>query len=84
MQTSNSTTRKPAAAPKHSRKHRHDVPEAPPVVREERIRQAAYSFFEERGGYGGSELDDWLRAEALIDQGRDADDQAAASADTGH
>jgi len=32
------------------------------------IRQTAYSFYEARGNEGGHELDDWLRAEAQVDQ----------------
>lgn len=34
--------------------------------REEAIRLLAYSLFEERGRVGGNELDDWLKAEAIL------------------
>lgn len=34
--------------------------------RTERIRALAYSYFVERGGGDGHELEDWLRAEAQI------------------
>jgi Protein of unknown function (DUF2934) len=37
----------------------------PPNVDEE-IRSRAYELFEARGGEGGHELDDWLRAEEEI------------------
>lgn len=36
--------------------------------RERRIRETAYTFFVERGGVPGQELDDWLRAEACVEQ----------------
>jgi hypothetical protein len=34
----------------------------------EMIRQRAYSFYEARSYEGGHELDDWLQAEAQVDQ----------------
>ncbi len=36
--------------------------------REEMIRQAAYSFYEQRGCVDGYDLEDWLNAEALVTQ----------------
>lgn len=39
-------------------------PEPPNI--EEGIRKRAYELFEARGGEGGHELDDWLRAEEEI------------------
>ena len=36
--------------------------------REQAIREAAYACFEARGCEPGHELDDWLRAEALVQQ----------------
>lgn len=53
----------------------HDLP------RDERVRQLAYAFYEQRGGGDGQAMDDWLRAEQAIE----ADDvQAARSAVEGH
>jgi hypothetical protein len=37
-----------------------------PVSLEERIRTRAYALYLERGGQEGSDVDDWLRAEAEI------------------
>lgn len=36
--------------------------------RDDIIRQTAYSFYEARSYVGGYDLDDWLQAEALVDQ----------------
>ena len=36
--------------------------------RDELIRQSAYSFYEARSYVGGSDLDDWLQAEAKVAQ----------------
>jgi hypothetical protein len=36
--------------------------------REEMIRRTAYALYESRGSVGGNALDDWLKAEAMIDQ----------------
>jgi hypothetical protein len=36
--------------------------------REQAIREVAYACFEARGGAPGYELDDWLKAEALVMQ----------------
>lgn len=41
---------------------------APPADRDELIRQTAYSFYVARSYVGGHELDDWLQAEAAVDQ----------------
>jgi DUF2934 family protein len=38
------------------------------VEREEMIRLTAYSLYEARGSVGDHALEDWLQAEALIDQ----------------
>lgn len=43
-------------------------PSAAPFDREQAIREAAYACFEARGCEPGHELDDWLRAEALVQQ----------------
>jgi|GEM_PF-4081949 len=43
-----------------------DDPQSP-STREERIRQAAYRIFEDRGGEPGDPTNDWLRAEAEVD-----------------
>jgi hypothetical protein len=37
-------------------------------TRDELVRMTAYSFYEARQGMDGSDLDDWLRAEAHVDQ----------------
>ena len=39
---------------------------------EEKIRRRAYELYLERGSQPGSELDDWLRAEAEILRAKDA------------
>jgi hypothetical protein len=36
--------------------------------RDELVRLTAYSFYEARQGADGSDLDDWLQAEAHVDQ----------------
>ena len=44
--------------------------------REDIIRQTAYSFYEARSYVGGYDLDDWLQAEALVNQGTAKDSGA--------
>jgi hypothetical protein len=39
-----------------------------PGQREDRVREAAYRYYEARGSVDGHELDDWLRAEAEIER----------------
>jgi Protein of unknown function (DUF2934) len=39
-----------------------------PADREQAIREAAYALFEARGCEPGHELDDWLKAEAQVQQ----------------
>ena len=39
---------------------------------QEKIRRRAYELYLQRGNQAGSELDDWLRAEAEILQAQDA------------
>jgi hypothetical protein len=41
------------------------------VDRDEAIRLAAYAFYEARGCTDGHALDDWLKAQAAIDQSMD-------------
>ncbi len=54
---------------------------SPALPREERVRQLAYSYYEQRGAGDGQAMDDWLRAEQAIE----ADEvQAARSARDGH
>lgn len=43
-------------------------PSAAPFDREQAIREVAYACFEARGGEPGHALDDWLKAEALVQQ----------------
>jgi hypothetical protein len=85
----NPTRTKAAASPdtvQAPAKPRRRAPAAPAVKipalpREERVRQLAYSYYEQRGGADGQALDDWLRAEQAIE----ADEvQAARSASDGH
>ena len=45
-----------------------ESPSAAPFDREQAIREAAYACFEARGCEPGYELDDWLKAEALVQQ----------------
>lgn len=40
--------------------------------RREDIAKLAYRLYEERGGEAGHELDDWLKAEALVKEGKTA------------
>lgn len=43
-------------------------PTASTFDREQAIREAAYACFEARGCEPGHELDDWLKAEAMVQQ----------------
>lgn len=53
---------------------------SPPIDREQQIREAAYFLYEARGCAPGHELEDWLAAEAVIEQVSAVDDRAAAEA----
>lgn len=60
-----SQTPKPAASQPKSA----SAPKAASVAdRDEAIRAMAYTLYEARGCIGGHELEDWLRAEALVAQ----------------
>lgn len=48
-----------------------------PADREQAIREAAYALFEARGCEPGHELDDWLQAEAQVQQVGSASTSAA-------
>lgn len=48
-------------------------PSATSFDREQAVREAAYTCFEARGCEPGHELDDWLKAEALVQQANGAD-----------
>jgi hypothetical protein len=37
--------------------------QAEPDIRQEDIAQRAYAIYQQRGGFPGAELDDWLQAE---------------------
>jgi len=50
-----------------ARERQHDNP-----VLQEKIRHRAYELYVQRGSQSGSELDDWLRAEAEILRAADA------------
>ena len=55
------------ATPTPGREPQHDKPSL-----QEKIRRRAYEIYVERGSQAGSELDDWLRAEAEILRAEDA------------
>ena len=44
------------------------MPQGNGHARDELVRLTAYSLYEARHGANGSDLDDWLRAEAQVDQ----------------
>lgn len=44
------------------------IPSAATFDREQAIREAAYACFEARGCEPGHELDDWLKAETMVQQ----------------
>lgn len=83
---SSATPAAPAAKPRRSKPPPSQAkgaaqPTRDELPREERVRQLAYAFYEERGGGDGQSMDDWLRAEQAIE----ADEvQAARSASEGH
>ena len=60
-----SAARKAAGAPATKAK---GVPSHNGEDRLEKIRQQAYFLFTARNGADGGDLDDWLRAEAMVDQ----------------
>ena len=55
------------STPPFAREPQHDK-----LSLQERIRRRAYQLYLERGSQPGSELDDWLRAEAEILRAQDA------------
>ena len=55
------------ATPTPAREPQHDLPSL-----QEKIRLRAYELYVQRGRQSGSELDDWLRAEADIRQAENA------------
>jgi hypothetical protein len=55
------------STPTPARQPQHDEP-----FLQERIRRRAYELYVQRGSQAGSELDDWLRAEAEIQRAQDA------------
>jgi len=71
LDTSASTELSPEVIPKSTstsaREPHHDKPSL-----QEKIRRRAHELYLQRGGQAGSELDDWLRAEAEILQAKDA------------
>ncbi len=52
-------------------------PSATSLDREQAVREAAYACFEARGCEPGRELDDWLKAEAMVQQTNGGDAQTA-------
>ncbi len=56
----------------------------PDEQREQAIRQAAYALFEGRGCVYGHALEDWLEAEAQVEQAFAALPSGAGSGQTGH
>lgn len=70
--STNSAPRPPKAAPA-SEAPALDSPAEPSAAafdREQAIREMAYACFEARGCEPGHELDDWLQAEAQVQQAR--------------
>lgn len=57
-------TSKPAPAADTNVTPQQAAPTHDPTPEREEIAKMAYSYWEERGGQGGSEEEDWLRAEA--------------------
>jgi hypothetical protein len=55
------------STPTPARQPQHDKPSL-----QEPIRRRAYELYVQRGSQAGSELDDWLRAEAEIKRAQDA------------
>jgi hypothetical protein len=55
------------STPKLGREPQHNKPSL-----QEKIRRRAYELYVQRGSQAGSELDDWLRAEAEILRAEDA------------
>jgi hypothetical protein len=51
---------------------------SPPRDREQQIREAAYGLYEARGCAPGHEIEDWLAAEASIEQVLAVDDRTSA------
>lgn len=61
-----------AAAQEVSTDSNEQIPSGPaamPFEREQAIREAAYACFEARGCEPGHALDDWLKAEAMVQPG---------------
>lgn len=56
----------------------------PDEQREQAIRQAAYALFEARGRFYGHALEDWLEAEAQVEQAFAALPSGAGPGQTGH
>lgn len=63
---------KAAARPRRTSARKKPVSAGPPAIssgeRERYIAEAAYYIAEQRGFASGSEVDDWIRAEAEIDR----------------
>ncbi len=57
-----------AASARGVHKTQRKKPQGNSHARDELVRLTAYSFYEARHGANGSDLDDWLRAEAQVDQ----------------
>jgi hypothetical protein len=66
MKSAHHAARQPAPQPKPRR--RAVQPAVEPEVREIMIAEAAYYIAERRGFDPGAEVDDWLEAEAAIDE----------------
>lgn len=71
--TENPSAARSAKHPGAAESHKTDEsaaagPSAATFDREQAIREAAYACFEARGCEPGHELDDWLKAEAMVQQ----------------
>jgi hypothetical protein len=70
--TTKSATKPAAPAAATSTDSNEQIPSGPAAMafdREQAIREAAYACFEARGCEPGHALDDWLKAEAMVQHG---------------
>jgi hypothetical protein len=64
-QRASAPVRKRRAAAAQSAADPASAPAGTPT-REDRVRELAYSYYEQRGRWDGHDVDDWLRAEAAV------------------
>lgn len=73
-----------AAAPDSSEEFQAAARVPAPADREQAIREAAYACFEARGRVPGHELDDWLQAEAQVQQANCESASASSAGQVAH